>query len=73
MEFPINMIGWEVSKKQNQCETVIEEFSKIQKVEDHVFVRLPIFKLMIGFKDKIEEAIEEDLLTWIENKYEISI
>ena len=36
-------------------------------------MKKPKFLSLQGFKDKIEEAVEEDLLTWIENKYEITI
>ncbi len=36
-------------------------------------MKKPKFLSLQGFKDKIEEAVEEDLLTWIENKYEITV
>ena len=36
-------------------------------------MKKPKFLSLQGFKDKVEEAVEEDLLTWIENKHEISI
>ena len=36
-------------------------------------MKKPKFLSLQGFNDKIEEAVEEDLLTWIENKYELSI
>jgi len=36
-------------------------------------MKKPKFLSLQGFKDKIEEAVEDDLLTWIENKYEITI
>ena len=36
-------------------------------------MKKPKFLSLQGFKDKIEEAVEEDLLTWIENKYDITI
>ena len=34
-------------------------------------MKKPKFLTLQGFQDKIEDAVEEDLLTWIENKYDI--
>ena len=36
-------------------------------------MKKPKFLSLQGFNDKIEDAVHEDLLTWIENKYEISV
>jgi hypothetical protein len=54
MNFPIDMTGWEVSKKTNMCETVIDQFAKIQKVSDKTFARVPIFKLIPNWKNVLD-------------------
>lgn len=52
MNFPIDLSGMTPTGKLNQVETVIEEFCKVS--QNHTVVSLPTFKLMPGFKDKLD-------------------
>ena len=66
-----------IEKPSNIIRYLTEEMSiRNGKYGNYIYyktasMKKPKFLTLQGFQDKIEDAAEEDLLTWIENKYDI--
>jgi DNA topoisomerase-1 len=67
-----------IEKPSNIVRYLTDEMSiRLGKYGNYIYYKTdsmnkPKFLSLQGFKDKIENAVDEDILTWIENKYEIT-